>query len=163
MQASLPGPAPGQPCRATAGDLRESNTERAGHDAVSLVETTQMGGHANETQTSQPAVQCADGELAAVQTAGHGGLDSAPVPGTNTSELAPQFDNKRPTFGVGGGTSAQQQRLESQCTLQVREAAVIRESQPMALADSSVKRPIPAATERPHELELPRQASPESE
>lgn len=160
---ALPSPAAGQPCHATSGDTRSSTTERNGHDAVPLGQAAQLGGlHANESHAAQPAVQCTDGEMDAVQTAGHGCLQAAQVPGRTTSELASEYTNTRDTFGVGDGTSAHQERLTGQCTLAQRETAVQRTSQPSAQGDSTVLRSVPAVTERPTELALPQQTAVES-
>jgi hypothetical protein len=152
---TLRTPNAGQPCYAMTGEARESRAERTGHDAVSLVETTQAGGHgATQAAPVIAAVQCAEQEKTLpAATIGHGSVLAATAHGASTTALAPLLDNTRTTFGVGEGDSAQQARMASNYTLKDERTTSSRAS--VGNVEQHAPRTIPAPTERPTELALP--------
>jgi hypothetical protein len=152
---TLRTPNAGQPCYAMTGEARESRAERTGHDAVSLVETTQAGGHgATQAAPVIAAVQCAEQEKTLpAATIGHGSVLAATAHGASTTALAPLLDNTRTTFGVGEGDSAQQVRMASNYTLKDERTTSSRAS--VGNVEQHAPRTIPAPTERPTELALP--------
>lgn len=109
----------GQPCHAMGSDARDHHTERQGHDALSLVESTQAGGHgAARAAPVAAAVQCADQEKSLpTDEVGSAPLQVPTVHSTPTTALAPALQNTRTTFGVGEGDQAHPERMPGQCTL----------------------------------------------
>lgn len=146
----------GQPCHAMGSDARDQHTERQGHDAISLVESTQAGGHGSMRAAPVAAgVQCADHEKRLpTDDVGSAPLQAPTVHGTPTTALAPDLPNRRTTFGVGEGDRAHQERMPGECTLKEDPATSARNQQ--ADVEQHAERLIPAATERPTGLRLNR-------
>ena len=153
---ALGTPQAGQPCHAMGSNARDHRTERQGHDAISLVESTQAGGHgATRVAPVIAAVQCADHEKRLpTDDVGSAPLQAPTVHGTQTTALAPDLPNRRTTFGVGEGDRAHPERMPGKCTLKEDFATSARDQH--GDMEQHAERLIPIATERPTGLCLNR-------
>jgi hypothetical protein len=145
----------GQPCHTLDTDTRDSTSERPGRDAVSLAKAV-TGGHGTEVGAVLQNVRCANKEQELDSCApGHGQVHVGPARGQPTTALVAEVTNPRPTFGVGEGARAHQERLPGAYTLPDRDHSSRQANTSLVCeASGTAPRAIPATTERASETSL---------